>query len=149
MCYVEQPTTKYPTETDNWVFGIDISSVETQKMITLSPYTKTPNSECGNLVYKASTDTDSTKDLFKAYGAVIDNNIITLKNVQAIPKGQYTVTVTVSLSTASKGDVFYSTTIRVNVVDCLNSSITISGKLDFPSTSPYEVRFGNSASFAV
>ena len=64
MCYVEQPTTKYPTETDNWVFGIDISSVETQKMITLSPYTKTQKPECGDLVYRASTDTDSTKDLF-------------------------------------------------------------------------------------
>ena len=57
------------------------------------------------------------------------------------------MTVTVSLSTAPAGDVFYSTTVRVNVVDCLNSNITISGNLNFPTTSPYEVRFGNSASF--
>ena len=81
------------------------------------------------------------------YGAVINNIIMTFSDVQAIPKGQYTVTVTVSLSTAPAGDVFYETTVRVNVVDCLNSSITISGKLDFPTTSPFEVRFGNSASF--
>ena len=118
-------------------------------MITLYPYTKTPNSECGDLVYRASTDTDPTKDLFSSYGAVMNNNIMTFRNVQAIPKGQYTVTVTVSLSKAPDGDVFYSTTVRVNVVDCLNSSITISDKLDFPTTSPYEVRFGNSASFVI
>ena len=63
------------------MFGIDISSGETQKMITLSPYTKTANPECGNLVYKASTDTDPAKDLFLKYGAVMNNNIITFNNV--------------------------------------------------------------------
>jgi hypothetical protein len=88
MCYVQQPTKKYQTETDNWVFGIDVSSIETQKTITLSPYTKTPNSECGNLVYEASTDPDPAKDLFGSnYGAVINNNVITFNNVQAIPGG--------------------------------------------------------------
>ena len=81
MCYVQQPPNKYQTETDNWLFGIDVSSIETEKTITLSPYTKTPNSECGNLDYKASTDNDENKDLFRSYSAVIDNNIITFNNV--------------------------------------------------------------------
>ena len=86
--------------------------------ITLSPYTKTANSECGDLVYKASTDTDPAKDLFQSYGAVINNNIITFNNVEAIPLGQYTVTVTVSLSTAPLNDVFYSKTVLIEILDC-------------------------------
>ena len=51
-----------------------------------------------------------------AYDAVMNNNIMTFNNVKTIPKGQYTVTVTVSLSTAPAGDFFYSTTVSVNVL---------------------------------
>ena len=112
ICHVGQPASKFVSQTEPFVIDADL--IASGLTIDLNPYTLTNESDCGSLVYTASTI--SGYDPFSAgNGGSISTTQLTFSNLGAYPIGVTQIQVQVSTTTTSSPA--YS--ITFNIANCM------------------------------